>query len=385
MTALNGTENTMATVELNQPPDKAADRNQRTNLYSRLAVLVDHLIWVILAIVFVFFVTQSEYFLTERNISNILSAAAVLGILVVAQTFVLISGNFDLSTESTMGMAALLGIWLIVPASQPHFGGGIGLNPYVSILTVLLMGATVGYVIGSLITVGNMNNFIVTLAMLLVIRGLMLAFTEGSAVNGFNLPEADVFYWLGHEKAFAIPGVISISFAVLATGAVFLIGHIILAHHRFGRELYAIGGNRDAAVASGIDANRRIRQVYMISGILAAIAGWMLAGRVVSVQVNLGEGFIFTVFAGAVIGGVSLQGGRGTILGALGGVLLLSTIDRGLNLMQVSVFWVRVIQGLIILLAMFVDAQRVRLRALSRAAADRESSGSASTASRTQE
>ena len=123
----------------------------------------------------------------------------------------------------------------------------------------------------------------------------------------------------------------------------------------------------------------------MISGILAAMAGWMLAGRVVSVQVNLGEGFIFTVFAGAVIGGVSLQGGRGTILGALGGVLLLSTIDRGLNLMQVSVFWVRVIQGLIILLAMFVDAQRVRLRALSRAAADRESSGSASTAARTLE
>lgn len=196
-------------------------------------------------------------------------------------------------------------------------------------------------------------------------------------------------HWCGGsgtgQSSHWLRGAIGISFAVLATGAVFLIGHIILAHHRFGRERYAIGGNRDAAVASGIDANRRIRQVCMISGILAALAGWMLAGRVVSVQVNLGEVFIFTVFAGAVIGGVSLQGGRGTILGALGGVLLLSTIDRGLNLMQVSVFWVRVIQGLIILLAMFVDAQRVRLLALSRAAADREASGSASTASRTQE
>lgn len=335
------------------------------NPYSRLATLIDHLIWVILAVVFVFFVTQSEFFLTERNISNILSAASVLGILVVAQTFVLISGNFDLSIESTMGMAALLGIWLIVPAAAPHFGGNIEANPYLSILTILLMGAGTGYIIGNLITFGNMNNFIVTLAILLVIRGLMLAFTEGSAVNGFNLPNADVFYWLGHEKAFAIPGIISVPYAVLATGVVFLIGHIILKHHRFGRELYAIGGNRDAAVASGIDADRRIRQVYMLSGVLAALAGWMLAGRVVSVQVNLGEGFIFTVFAGAVIGGVSLQGGRGTMLGALGGVLLLSTIDRGLNLMQVSVFWVRVIQGLIILLAMFIDAQRVRLRALS--------------------
>lgn len=342
------------------------------NLYSRLTLLIDHLIWVILALVFIFFVTQSEFFLTERNISNILSAASVLGVLVVAQTFVLISGNFDLSIESTLGMSALLGIWLIVPLGAPHFGGGIGVNPYIAILSVLLMGAAIGYSIGCLITYGRMNNFIVTLAVLLVIRGLMLAFTEGAAVNGFNLPEADVFYWLGHEKAFTIPGVVSMPYAVLATGAVFLVAHIILKHHRLGRELYAIGGNRDAAVASGINVDRRIRQVYMISGVLAALAGWMLAGRVVSVQVNLGEGFIFTVFAGAVIGGVSLQGGRGTMLGALGGVLLLSTIDRGLNLMQVSVFWVRVIQGLIILLAMFIDAQRVRLRALGQAAANRE-------------
>ncbi|MDE0114753.1 MAG: ABC transporter permease [Albidovulum sp.] len=343
------------------------------NLYSRLVVVIDHLIWVILAVVFLFFVTQSEYFLTERNISNILSAAAVLGVLVVGQTFVLISGNFDLSTESTLGMSALLGIWLIVPGSAPHFGGGIGMNAYLSIASILLMGATVGYLIGSLITFGSMNNFIVTLAVLLVIRGLMLAFTEGSAVNGFNLPEADVFYWLGHEKAFTIPGIVKISYAVVATGLVFLFGHIVLNHHRFGRELYAIGGNREAAVASGINADRRIRQVYVLSGMLAALAGWMLAGRVVSIQVNLGEGFIFTVFAGAVIGGVSLHGGRGTMLGALGGVLLLSTIDRGLNLMQVSVFWVKVIQGLIILLAMLIDAQRVRIRALAQITSQRES------------
>ncbi len=96
---------------------------------------------------------------------------------------------------------------------------------------------------------------------------------------------------------------------------------------------------------------------------LAAFGGWMLAGRVASIQVNLGEGYIFTVIAAAVIGGISLQGGRGTMIGALGGVLLLSTIDRGLNLMKVSVFWIKVIQGLIIMLAMFIDAQRVRYRA----------------------
>ena len=141
-----------------------------------------------------------------------------------------------------------------------------------------------------------------------------------------------------------------------------MIGHIILNHRRFGRELYAIGGNRQAAIASGIDADARVRQVYVLSGLLAAFAGWMLAGRVGSIQANLGEGYIFTVMAAAVIGGISLQGGRGTMLGALGGVLLLSTIDRGLNLMNVNVFWMKVIQGLIIMFAMFIDAQRVRFR-----------------------
>jgi simple sugar transport system permease protein len=326
-----------------------------------LPVVLDNLIWLILAAVFIFFATQSPHFTSAANISNIMSAAAVLGVLVVGQTFVLISGNFDLSTESTLGLSALFGVWMIVPALAPHWGGGWLFSPYLSIITVLAMGAGIGYAIGSLITTGRMNNFIVTLAMLLILRGLMLAFTEGNATSGLNHPPADVFYWLGHATAFELPLVGKVPVAVIATGLVFVAGHIVLNHRRFGRELYAIGGNRQAAIASGIDADRRIRQVYLLSGLLAALAGWMLAGRVASIQVNLGEGYIFTVFAAAVIGGVSLQGGRGTMIGALGGVLLLSTIDRGLNLMRVSVFWIQVIQGLIIMIAMFIDAQRVHL------------------------
>jgi ribose/xylose/arabinose/galactoside ABC-type transport system permease subunit len=328
-----------------------------------IPTVLDNLIWMILILVFIFFTTQSEHFLSSSNITNILSAAAVLGVLVVGQTFVLITGNFDLSTESTLGLAALFGLWLLVPALAPHWGGGVLLSPYLSIAIILAMGAGIGFLIGSLITVGKMNNFIVTLAMLLILRGLMLAFTEGNATSGLNYPAADIFYWLGHQTAFTLPFVGKVPVAVLAMLMVFAIGHVVLNHRRFGRELYAIGGNRQAAIASGIDADRRVRQVYMISGALAAFGGWMLAGRVASIQVNLGEGYIFTVFAAAVIGGVSLQGGRGTMLGALGGVLLLSTIDRGLNLMRVSVFWIQVIQGIIIMVAMFIDAQRTRFRA----------------------
>jgi ribose/xylose/arabinose/galactoside ABC-type transport system permease subunit len=328
-----------------------------------ISAVLDNLIWFILIGVFAFFMLQSPHFLTSVNITNILSAAAVLGILVVGQTFVLITGNFDLSSESTLGLAALMGIWMIVPAMAPYWGGGVLLNPFLSIALILAMGAAVGYVIGLLITVGKMNNFIVTLAMLLILRGLMLAFTQGNATNGMGFAPAEVFYWLGHQVAFEVPGLLKIPVAVLATGLVFVAGHVVLNHRRFGRELYAIGGNRQAAIASGIDADKRVRQVYVISGMLAALAGWMLAGRVASIQVNLGEGYIFTVMAAAVIGGISLQGGRGTMIGALGGVLLLSTIDRGLNLMKVSVFWIKVVQGLIIMIAMFIDAQRVRYRA----------------------
>ncbi|NBQ39177.1 MAG: hypothetical protein EBU34_05225, partial [Alphaproteobacteria bacterium] len=139
-----------------------------------IPTLLDHLIWVILVGVFIFFVFQSPVFLTSTNITNIFTAAAVLGILVVGQTFVLISGNFDLSSESTLGVCALFGMYLIVPATPPYWGGGVLINPYLSIAVIIITGSLFGYINGLLITVGKMNNFIVTLAMLLILRGLMM-------------------------------------------------------------------------------------------------------------------------------------------------------------------------------------------------------------------
>jgi ribose/xylose/arabinose/galactoside ABC-type transport system permease subunit len=324
--------------------------------------ILDNLIWIILIGVFLFFVVGSDRFLTPINTVNILSAAAVLGVVAVGQSLVLITGNFDLSQESTLGLSALVGLWIMVPTVAPWFGSGFGVPAVVSIALMLGMGVAIGYVIGALITYGRMNNFIVTLAMLLILRGLMLAFTKGNAVNAINYDGSDIFYWLGHET-FPLPWLGNMPVAVPAMLLVFLIGHVVLTYRKFGRDIYAVGGNRQAAIASGIDANRRVRQVYMLSGFLAALAGIMLAGRIASVQINAGEGYIFTIFAACVIGGVSLQGGRGTMLGVLGGVLLLSTIERGLNLMRVEVFYVDVIKGLIILFAMFIDAQRVRFRA----------------------
>ena len=276
---------------------------------------LDNLIWVILIIVFVFFMSQSPVFLSSTNITNISDCGVDP------------RGSRrrpDLRPDhgqlrSVIGIdAGARGPGRHVPdraRAPPFWGGDIMLNPYLAIVAILAMGAAIGYLIGVLITVGKMNNFIVTLAMLLILRGLMMAFTQGTPISGLNYPPAETYFWLGHKALFEIPGVVKVPVAVVATALVFAIGHVILNHRRFGRELYAIGGNRQAAIASGIDADRRVRQVYVLSGLLAALAGWMLAGRVGSIQVNLGEGYIFTVMAAAVIGGISLQGGRGTMLG----------------------------------------------------------------------
>jgi ribose/xylose/arabinose/galactoside ABC-type transport system permease subunit len=120
-----------------------------------------------------------------------------------------------------------------------------------------------------------------------------------------------------------------------------------------------VGGNRDAAQASGIDTGKRIRQIYIISGLIAAFSGWMFVGRLGSAVASMGQGMIFEIQAAAVIGGISLFGGRGSMIGALGGVLLLSAFDSGLALMRVSAFWIDTVRGGIILLAMIIDARKV--------------------------
>lgn len=311
---------------------------------------LNNMIWfLLLAVVFVFALLTNRFFM-PTNLTNILLHSTVLGVLVVGQSFVLMTGNFDLSSESTLGLCALVGAWLILPKGAPTFGGGLMLSPLIGIAALLLLGLAIGWINGFLITRLKMNNFIVTLAMLLMIRGIMMPITAGNTMA--RLPAA--FKFLGHDAFGPVP------VAVLAMVIAFVIGYIVLQFRPFGRSLYAVGGNADAALAAGIDPDRRVRQVYLISGVLAAIAGLMLAGRTGVVVQNMGKGDIFEVMAACVIGGISLNGGRGSMFGAFGGVLLLSTINSGLSLMRISTFWIEIASGLIILIAMLIDAQKIR-------------------------
>lgn len=312
--------------------------------------LLRNLIWILLVAVIAFFSLTTSSFLSLPNFINILFNASVLGVLVIGQTFTLLTGNFDLSAESTLGLCGLLGIWLITAAGTPYYGSGLMLAPWMAVPILLLAGALIGLANGWLVTAMKMNNFVVTLAMLIIVRGVTLVLNNGQTAYSVSAE----YNWIGLGKMGPVsaPVVIMLLFFVAA--------HIVTTYLPFGRELYAIGANRNAARASGVRPERRILQVYVMGGLIAAFAGWMLSARLTNAMSSMGEGMIFEVFAAAVIGGVSLKGGQGTVLGALGGVLLLATINAGLNLMNVSVYWIQAIRGGIILAAMLIDAQKVR-------------------------
>ncbi len=263
----------------------------------------------VIAITIVIGALISDAFLTTGNILNILQQSSELSILVIAETMIVIAGRFDLSLESVVGLAPMVGGWLIV-TSVGEGGSGIGINPYVAICVVFLVGALVGFINGFLVTKMRLNAFITTLAMLILLRGVTMGITNGKTL--FSLPP--VYLYLGSGTIFGIP------VSILIAGLLYFGFGLLLRYHRWGRALYAIGGNAEAARVAGINVERVTWTVYVIGGVLSALAGLMLTGRIASVVTSQGANMIFYVFAAAVIGGVSLEGGRGRLIGALTGV-----------------------------------------------------------------
>jgi len=315
-----------------------------------IPIIMDNLIWFLLLVVIIFFGVFANNFFSPGNFLNVLYGASVLGLLVIGQSFTLITGNFDLSAESVLGLAGLVGIWLMNQEGWPVYGSGFMLPLYLAIPLILLLGVLIGFFNGVMITKLRMNNFVETLAMLIALRGIMLVINGGQ--TAYN--KIPAYNFIGLQKIGPVP--VPIILLIVA----FVIAYYVTIHTPFGRELYAVGANRNAALASGVKPERRIIQVYMISGFMAALAGWVLSARLTNAMSSLGSGMIFEVMAASVIGGISLQGGQGKIINAFGGVLLLTVISAGLNMMSVNVFWVETIRGFIIIIAMLIEAQRVR-------------------------
>jgi simple sugar transport system permease protein len=293
-----------------------------------------------IAVLFVVGIFTSPAFFTTSNFSNTAQFSAALGMVVVAESLILLTGSFDLSLQSVYGLAPMIGAWLIVPKDAQ--GLGTNWNPAFGILVVIGIGAAVGLFNGFMIVKLHFNAFIFTLAMLILLAGLQQGIVSGRTI--YDMPPS--FTYLGGRYWGGFP------VSAWATAAVFLAAGLFLRYHRTGRAIYAIGGNVEAARAAGIKSDRIRIAVFMVAGILAAIAGLMIAGQVVAVTANQGNNLIFTVFAAAVIGGIALEGGRGRMIGAFTGVVLLGLVNNVLVLRNTSTFWIDAANGAIILIAL---------------------------------
>jgi simple sugar transport system permease protein len=298
----------------------------------------------VLAVLLIVGTVLNSHFLTVSNLTGIGQQVSALGVVVVGESLILLIGGLDLSLESTFGLAPMVAAWLLVPVAAS--GNGMLLNPYLGIIILLAVGVAVGLVNGLLIVKGRLNGFIVTLGMTILLAGIQDGIVKGQAP--YNLPTA--FGYLGAAYVGAIPLSLIVAAVIFAGTGVFL------RYHRLGRAIYAVGGNREAARAAGIKVDQVRIGVYVAGSILAAIGGLMEAGRVSSVAPTqgYGEGIIFSVFAAAVIGGVSLQGGRGNMVGAASGVILLGFVQNILDLENAPNYWIEAIDGGVILFALFL-------------------------------
>jgi ribose transport system permease protein len=278
-------------------------------------------------------------FLGTYNLTTVLRQASFVGIIALGETLVLLIGGIDLSVGAGAGLSAIVGSMLLV---------NFGVNPYLIIPLTCLFGFAVGLLNGVLVAYVGLNPFIVTLASWQVLAGATLVITEGSPIG----PLGNTFQLFGKSGAFGLSGSV-IAFLVLV-----MILSFVLNRTPFGRNIYAIGGNRSAAILVGIPVRRVEMIVFGIAGSLAALSGILYASRMNSAEPSVGEGWLMPAITASIIGGVSLRGGQGTVSGTLAGALLMAVLDNGIVLVNISSYWQRVIIGGVVLLAILVDLLR---------------------------
>jgi len=283
----------------------------------------------------------SPNFLSQYNLSVVARQASFVGLVALGQTLVLLIGGIDLSVGTAAGLSTIVGCLMLTK---------LGIHPYLVPLLTALFGFGLGLINGALIAGLRLNPFIVTLATGEVFAGLNLVITRGYPIR----PLGEPFRVFGQGSVMGVPVPVMI---FLGAGLILL---WLLTRTRFGRNIYAIGGNRDAATLVGIRVWRVEFIVFGLAGMFAALAGILYASRMDSGQPSVGEGWLMGAITAAIIGGTSLRGGEGTIVGTLLGALLMAVLANGIVLMNVSGYWERVIVGLVVLIAILVDLARRR-------------------------
>ncbi|MFB0829194.1 ribose ABC transporter permease [Brevibacillus laterosporus] len=280
----------------------------------------------------------SSDFLTVSNIFNVLRQVSINALIAFGMTFVILTGGIDLSVGSTLALSSALSAGLMA-------SGG---DPFLAIVVGLLAGLVMGAFNGILVAKGNVAPFIATLATMTVFRGLTLVYTEGKPITG--LP--DSFGLVGKSFFLQIP--MPVIWMLLS----FIALYFILKHTTFGRHVYALGSNEEATRLSGISTTKVKIWVYSISGLFASLAGIILTSRLNSAQPTAGTSYELDAIAAVVLGGTSLSGGKGWIVGTLIGAMIIGVLNNGLNLLNVSSFYQLVAKGAVILIAVLLDRSK---------------------------
>jgi ribose/xylose/arabinose/galactoside ABC-type transport system permease subunit len=292
----------------------------------------------------VLFALLSPHFLTAENLLNVSLQTSITAIIAVGMTFVILTAGIDLSVGSLVAVVGVLTTLLLAGIAP------VGVAFPLAIAGGLALGAFSGLAAGTLVTRFKITPFIVTLALMTIWRGTAFILTGGRPI--WELPEGFSLLASGRVAGLPIPTVIML--------VVYVSAHIILTRTRFGRHVYAVGGNLEAARLAGIRTHRVITAAFVISGTLSALSGILLASRVNSGQPNAGLMYELDVIAAVVVGGTSLFGGRGSIIGTFIGSLLIGVLRNGLNLMNVESYVQQVVVGFVILLAVMIDQWRRR-------------------------
>ena len=293
-----------------------------------------------LVLLFIVITVLNPSFMEPNNILNLLRQTSINALIAFGMTFIILTGGIDLSVGSILALSSALMAGMMVS----------GLDPILAILVGILLGAIMGVINGILVSKGKMAPFIVTLATMTIFRGLTLVYTDGKPITGIG--DSVMFQMLGRGYFLGVP----VPAVVMAIA--FLILWFLLHKTSFGRKTYAIGGNERASRISGIKVDRVKVAIYGLAGTMAAIAGAILTSRLNSAQPTAGQSYEMDAIAAVVLGGTSLSGGKGRLFGTLVGVLIIGTLNNGMNLLGVSSFYQQVVKGAVILIAVLLDRKK---------------------------
>lgn len=319
------------------------DSLMKQNANKVLRLVLNNIGWLIFFLCLAIFSSTIDGFFTIRNYINIIYHSVFIGLLAIAESYCLISGNMDLSVESVAAFGAIISAWL---CGASPFASGLQVNPFLGLLLVIMVGVVVGTTNGFFTLKLKINPFLVTLSTYIIVRGLAVLLTGGKGVS--KIP--DSFRLVNTIKFLNMP----LSIFIMLIFYVFF--HFILEKTRYGKHIFVIGGNINTAYNFGISVHRHLYGVFILSGVISGITGWLMTARASGATPAMASGFLFEVLAAVIIGGVSMTGGVGSLIGVFAGVLLLSSIRSALNILAISPFITEVIRGLLVLVAIVLDS-----------------------------